>query len=476
MTAEGDTMDRTTFRRRATSTLFLGGSILAASASIACGPGGAPASSADGGGAVTGPTAIPPSAQPAGDPARGYSLLVNAGYISHGVPWSGFSATKTPLQPSDSLPGREGDNASVGYDFNVSVNREGMKIASPNCLACHATHMNGQLIVGLGRPNHALANASGTSIDVPGILLNLKSTAEIAEFETFGQRLLNLLATGELLAFATLASHRDPATLAWSNGTYFDASTGLRGWVDIPPWWRTRKQNGLFAQGMGRGVQSRHMSFMSVVSVQDTTEAAQIESWFVDIAAYIRSIEPPAFPGPVDAGLAARGEQVYAQTCAQCHGTYGAHGTYPNLLIPYDQVGTDPELAVRSWVNPAAQKWFSESYYAGDGASWLEPVAAYIAPPLDGIWATAPYFHNGSVPTLAALLDSTSRPATWSSAFGDADFGQAYDLQAVGWRNTPSVGETYDTSQPGSARTGHTYGDALPQDDRQALLEYLKTL
>jgi hypothetical protein len=144
--------------------------------------------------------------------------------------------------------------------------------------------------------------------------------------------------------------------------------------------------------------------------------------------------------------------------------------------VPYDQVGTDSELALKSWVNPATAKWFGESYYAGGGESWLEPVHGYVAPPLDGIWATAPYFHNGSVPTIAGVIDSSLRPAKWTSSFGDTDFATAYDLGQVGWRDTPGSGETYDTTQSGYSNEGHTYGDSLSAGDRQALLEYLKTL
>ena len=95
---------------------------------------------------------------------------------------------------------------------------------------------------------------------------------------------------------------------------------------------------------------------------------------------------------------------------------------------------------------------------------------------LVAIDTTAPFFHNGSVPTLAGVLDSKSRPATWTSAFGDADFAQAYDLDQVGWRDTPSNGESHDASQPGYSNKGHTYGDALTPDERSSLLEYLKTL
>ena len=255
------------------------------------------------------------------------------------------------------------------------MNREGLKVAAPNCLACHATHLNGQLIVGLGRPNHALANPSGTSLNIPGILLNLQSQAELTEFQTFGQRLINLVQTGELLAFATLASHRDPMTLAWSDTTHFDLRTGLNGWVDIPPWWRTSKQNALFAQGMGRGIQSRHMSFMSVFTVEDTN-GGRTDRDLVRRHCGLPAVHQAAeVPGPINTALAAQGEQVFSANCTQCHGTYGANGSYPNILIPQDQVGTDSDLALKSWVNPATKQWFSESYYSGGGESWLDSAA-----------------------------------------------------------------------------------------------------
>src|SRR5256885_8025425 len=54
-----------------------------------------------------------------------------------------------------------------------------------------------------------------------------------------------------------------------------------------------------------------------------------------------------------------------------------------------------------------------------------DPQPGYIAPPLDGIWATAPFFHNGSVPTLEGVLDSTKRPAKWTRSFVSTDYDQA---------------------------------------------------
>jgi len=124
-------------------------------------------------------------------------------------------------------------------------------------------------------------------------------------------------------------------------------------------------------------------------------------------------------------------------------------------------------------------QWFADSFY-GQTAR-LDPQPAYYAPPLDGIWATAPYLHNGSVPSLATLLDSSKRPAYWQRRVTDGQ-GNDFDETELGWQYdavaAPASKSTrvYDTTQPGYGNAGHTYGDALSADDRTALLEYLKTL
>jgi hypothetical protein len=109
----------------------------------------------------------------------------------------------------------------------------------------------------------------------------------------------------------------------------------------------------------------------------------------------------------------------------------------------------------------------------------MEHTEGYYAPPLDGIWATAPFFHNGSVPTLDGVIDPSKRPAVWTSAFGD----DGYDLDRVGWKDTPGQGDdislnggVFDTSEPGNSNQGHVYGAVLSPEDQRAVLEYLKTL
>jgi hypothetical protein len=242
------------------------------------------------------------------------------------------------------------------------------------------------------------------------------------------------------------------------------------------------KKNAMFYDGAGRGDQARIMMTASTLCTDDVASAAAIDAYFGDVRAYIVSLQPPAYPLAVDATLAARGQAVFDRTCAECHGTYGAGGTYPNLLIPVDEVGTDPTIG-----SGAAQfadrfvQWFADSFY-GQTAR-LDPQPAYYAPPLDGIWATAPFLHNGSVPSLAALLDGKTRPAYWQRHVTDGE-GNDFDATVIGWQfdaldasqAAMAGARAYDTTRPGYGNGGHTYGDALTADDRTALLEYLKTL
>ena len=116
-------------------------------------------------------------------------------------------------------------------------------------------------------------------------------------------------------------------------------------------------------------------------------------------------------------------------------------------------------------------------------------VPHYRARPLDGVWATAPYLHNGTVPTLHELLDSSSRPARFTRP-PSTDFSH-YDTNHVGWKFAEVSREDQasttkrspfqakfivDTSRFGMGNQGHTFGDALTEKERMDVIEYLKTL
>jgi mono/diheme cytochrome c family protein len=289
---------------------------------------------------------------------------------------------------------------------------------------------------------------------------------------------------------AVLFAHRDEKTLAWSDTPLLPLPTAAPAIpVDVPPWWRMAKKNAMFYVAAGRGDHARIEMTASTLCTDSVDEAKAIDAYFPDIAAFITSLQPPKYPFAIDSKLADQGRTVFEKTCATCHGTYGEGGDYPNLLIKASDVATDSTLATGAaqFAKPFVD-WFNGSFY-GEIAH-LDPQPGYVAPPLDGIWATAPYLHNGSVPTVAALLDSKTRPKFWSRKYDSAGVYDSndYDEQGLGWNvtsldhgqademNTVVSKHLYDTTQLGYSNQGHTYGDGLSAGDRAAVIEYLKTL
>lgn len=433
---------------------------------------------------------IPADPQRAGDPQKGYRALLNEGYVGCGIPYSAYEKVFGPAPAHLRLPGRDGKNAEMPYYMTVFTTASGVEVVSPNCLTCHGSRINGKVVIGLG--NASMDMTEDPSIEARlagGLISDPKERVEWEKFvkrtETIGPH-VTLTTIGPNTAdniAGVLFAHRDRKTLAWSDEPLLDFPDDLVLPVDVPPWWRMKKKHAMFYNSGGRGDHARIMMTASTLCVDSVPEAEAIDAYFPDVRAYIYSLESPPYPFPIDATLAERGRATFEKTCARCHGTYGVSPTYPNLVIAAEEVATDALIVAGSaqFAGPFV-KWFNESFYGQKGR--LAPAAGYVAPPLDGIWATAPYLHNGSVPTLAALLDSTSRPRFWSRTFDTSD----YDPDAVGWRFTASphgqaeepsdtkAKRIYDTRLPGYDNRGHTYGDALSTEDRRALIEYLKTL
>ena len=457
----------------------------------ACSSTGMPVAPADMG-PVVHPIPVPAETQRSGDAAAGYHALVNNGYVGCGIPYSTYSSVFGAAPASELIPGRDGHNATLAYGETAFTQPSGVEVVTANCLSCHAAKLMGQVVIGLGTTSQDFTSDPSAQVELAGMLIS--DPTEKMEWRKFADRVeavgpYALTRTRGVTAAdniaAVLFAHRDPSTLAWSATPLLELpppsqAPGVP--VDVPPWWRMAKKNAMFYDGAGRGDQARIMMTASTLCTDDVAGAQAIDAYFGDVRAYITSLTPPPYPLPIDAGRAQRGQALFEATCSGCHGTYGDGGVYPNLLIPVGEVGTDPILG-----SGAAQfadrfvQWFADSFY-GQTAR-LEPEAAYYAPPLDGIWATAPYLHNGSVPSLATLLDSTTRPTYWQRRATDGE-GNDFDGGIVGWsydvldaaQAAMAGPRAYDTTQAGYGNGGHTYGDALSADDRAALIEYLKTL
>jgi hypothetical protein len=346
---------------------------------------------------------------------------------------------------------------------------------STDCLLCHGGSIAGHSYVGL--PNASLdmqalyedlARADGRSGSTPFIFSNVRGTTEAGAMAIFLYQLrqpdLNLRITRRNL--------------------------GLRDDLceDPPAWWLLKKKKTMYQTGSNDARSVRSIMQFMLSPLNPPSAIKKEEATFRDIQAFILSLEPPRYPFPFDSDLAKKGEGIFRATCSRCHGTYGPDGTYPNKIVAIDIIGTDRNRF--EGFKPESGQFYNQSWFAHEKSGWLGdeyPVvktAGYQAPPLDGIWATAPYLHNGSVPTVYDLLNSKTRPQVFSRSFRTGV--EDYDPVKLGWK-VQSVDDCghlppferrkiYDTTRPGRGNGGHTFGDDLTPKQRMAVIEYLKTL
>lgn len=435
------------------------------------------------------PGPLPAAVQRQGDPELGYEILVNRGYVSCGVPYAAYAAAAAGREPGPRLPGRQGRNAELPYDLNATVDANGVELVVSNCLACHGGRFNGELVIGLGNAFADFTEDPMRQIERVGLLVSDGAPAEA--WQRWADRIGAIapyMVTSTVgvnpapnLTMALMA-HRDPATLRWHDTPRLEPPPREPLPTAVPPWWRMQKKHAMFHHGGGQGDHVPYMMLKSLVCTDDLDEARRIDEWFTHVRAYIASLQPPEWPFGIDAGLAAVGQGVFERNCAACHGSYGDDWSYPNLVISLEQVGTDPAYALQAVAAERFLRWFALSFYGRTAQP--RPAPGYVAPPLDAVWATAPYLHNESVPSLAALLDSSQRPTYWRHELEPRE----YDTDALGWRHEvlehgkegaadPSEARyIYDTTRHGHGNGGHTFGDALDEAERRALLEYLKSL
>ncbi len=429
---------------------------------------------------------IPASVQRTGNADSGFQYIIYGDYVNSGLPLLFYRMGLGRNEKN--LLNREGVNGTVRYDFNVVNAPNGESIVVPNCLQCHAQIFEDSLIIGLGNSLADFTSARRFDSDMAeGMLntymrLNKKKGEAAKEFMQVGKVIADKIYTevrgvnsADRLA-AVLVTYRDKNTLKWTDS----ASAPLPKEVipsDVPAWWLLKKKNAMFYSGFGRGDFGRFLMGAVLLTVNDTAHANKVDRHMSDVLAYINSINPPKYTKPIDSALATEGQVVFETNCAKCHGFYGDFSSYPNYLIPQQMIGTDSLLNHSNYQYSDMITWFNTSWFSkGDHPAKLVAFNGYIAPPLDGVWITAPYLHNGSIPDLESLLDSKKRPAYWSRNFSNPE----YDYEKLGYKFTREEKDggrkVYNTTLPGYGNYGHIFGDKLNDRERRSVLEYLKTL
>jgi mono/diheme cytochrome c family protein len=454
---------------------------------------------------------------------------------------------------------------------------------STNCQGCHSVQIDDQFVVGAGgamldatvssRDFAAFGSPAGIAIDRLGLAGRVRGTNN-AQFS-------NITALTGVMTPQQFAA-------VMNNGT---TGTG-----DTPAWWNVGHRPVKFVDAMFPGDAVRvDFALFSPLLTNKYGIPEQDPDWISahvqDGDHYIMSRRAPVYPGEIDIDLAEQGAILFHSkdlwavnlsnptakptggngSCASCHGAYSpryvnksefladpAMAGIASYVVPIDIIDTDrvrsesynqgtneansntsvayPETANQPGIDnctvqnlPGLQK----------DAQGNERPIGYAAPPLYGVWATAPYLHNGSVPDAWSLLNSAERPTVWkrmsktpradqagSVVMGyESDFTRGYDSERLGWRyqkldcaaagasislqcnpsglesafflsefygnlllgwniaNPPTLSNTdienrkiYNTTMFSQGNGGHAFSDVLNDTERRAIIEYLKTL
>ena len=200
------------------------------------------------------------------------------------------------------------------------------------------------------------------------------------------------------------------------------------------------------------------------------------------VARWLAALEPPPSPHRPDPDAVKRGETYYRNECSACHGYNGAggyefDGAKIGTVEDIAEVGTDRHR-LDSYTEAFRRRQLDE-LFAGTPYQFkrFRKTNGYANMPLDGLWLRGPYLHNGSVPTLADLLNRPDeRPAAFVRGI------DILDATRGGFRSPPctagapiETGFCFDTRQPGNGNGGHFYGTELPPEKKADLLAYLLT-
>ena len=398
----------------------------------------------------------------------------SGGYASLGIPWE------------------QGQELPVGFTKKVI----GFSRVGNNCAVCHTATYRRSL---LETPNFVIAGP-GHTIDVQGFFRFLTKSANDPRFNadnllyeinsvtdlSWLDRLLYrfaiipltkkaLVERGNQLEWMNRAGLPD-----WGHGRddslnlpkYFLAKIpedGSFGVADFPSIWALNQYGGGKALSWdGSATSIRTFIVDSAVGV-GARQSSHFEADMQWLADFLGKLPAPKYPFLINVQKVASGEVIFKAKCAGCH-----DGPHVATVIPIEEIRTDRNR-LDTWTQQAADGTNRAVTVLGIKREGVIKTQGYKSPYLDGIWLRAPYLHNGSVPTMRDLLKPVGeRPKLFYRGY------DLYDPENMGFvsQGEPAmrVGSKIDVTQKGNGNQGHEYGTTLSSQDKELLMEYLKTL
>lgn len=415
-------------------------------------------------------------------------------------------------------------------DFRIGftpMERFGARGFTISCAACHSSQLFGKTVLGLSnrfpRANEVFIYAKLASAAMTPASFQYYSGATKEETDLFRQFKFSISNIGakkpqtlgldtSLAQVALSLAHREDDP--WASQSLFYSRFPRHDDLETYPgdskpavWWNLKYKNRWLSDG---SVISGNPIFTNILwnEIGRGAELRVLDSWLNvnkqklrELTTAVFSIEPPQitdfFPAEkIDIAAAKRGQKLFLKMCSGCHGTYEKNWDFPQEgnFTPAEKlktskvlfktkivdVGTDP---YRRLMMKSLEK-LNDLEISKRFNTVIQAQQGYVAPPLVGIWARWPYFHNNSVPSLCALLSMPDeRPKFYYS--GEAVDPQSdFDFDCNGYplgNRTPEnwkvSNHLYDTSKMGLSNQGHSKNyEQIGTQERRDLIRFLQTL
>jgi len=471
--------------------------------------------------------------------------------VSETSPAESFLQSGSLPSPPSRPPNPAGKTLALDESF---VTRDGSLLATKNCFMCHAGANAGMVVAGmanthLDQSHHynnykrlAQAEPLLKAISETRIFLGKDAENDRAELNNIFHQVDEFLIPtfqyarargdnmGPFAVWTYVARMQDPATegialLERGETSIFTEKILAEKLptVDPNPWWHRKYKSSSYRYAENSRFRSAHfaLNFTNPHPEANDTHREHVER--IDtVLKFADQTRSPEYPLPINAHLEERGAALYhgeqelsngeRLNCHSCHGSYQKQGEYGRVghwLVDYREtglkdVGTDSKyVEFLRRMKPLAQRTEEIRDYPGfAGEEQLIPIAevpkttGYVSPPLVGAWITAPYFHNGSVPTLEQVLDTRKRPRVWRRSLSPIEYdfskvGLQYDTLNLRFsdyeRSWSTIGQQesekgrqyraiYHTEGFGRDNRGHDFGDVMNDEERKAVIEFIKSL
>lgn len=389
-----------------------------------------------------------------------------------------------------------------------TIERYGVDGFTISCAVCHSSSLFGKTVLGLTnrfpRANEFFLRAAQVVKPLPAAVFQAYTFSSKAETQLYRESQKNLRAVGARkpqalgldtsLAQVALSLQMRNADEWATKNSYYESSPRPDYLEDYPAdskpavWWNVKYKNRWLSDG---SVVSGNPIVTNILwnEIGRGTDLKILDNWIsknqksVDaLTAAVFSSEAPRITdffseAQIDVDKAKRGEKLFNESCSRCHGVYHKNWSLPGAeelavvekiktfkveykkQTPIRDVGTDSYR----YLGMKSLEKLNELQISKNNGIVIQAQKGYVPPPLVGIWARWPYFHNNSVPNLCELLTPShlrkkefyQGPAVDKTK--DFDFEcngyPAPEVAPMAWKNNPEL--KYDTRIPGMGNSGH---------------------